>query len=281
MRRPPVKVRSVLITGCSSGIGRATAELLQERGWRVLATARADSDLVSLRAAGFEALKLDLAHEPSVLACAEKFLDLCRDGFGGVVNNAGYAQAGAVEDLDGAALRRQLEVNVVGLQVLTNRLIPTLRAQGWGRIVNVSSVYGRVAGPLVGAYCASKHALEALSDAMRMELWFTGIGVSLIEPGPIISEFRRNAAAVAEASLGGGGSRFTATYERRIVRKKNAKQRRSFVVRPPGAVAVKIRHALESSRPRRRYGVTPAAFFVVLLRRFAPDALTDVLQRRQ
>ena len=279
MRRPPVRARSVLITGCSTGIGRVTAELMRRRGWHVLATARTEDDLVGLRGDGFEALQLDLASEASVLACARKTLALCPDGLGGVVNNAGYAQAGAVEDLDGSDLRRQFEVNVVGLQVLTNRLIPILRAQGWGRIVNVSSVYGRIASPLVGAYCASKYAVEALSDAMRVELSSTGIGVSLIEPGPIISEFRRNAALVAEESLVSRDSRFAVAYERRIVRKKQKNQRQSFLVRPPEAVAGKVRHALESARPRRRYGVTPVAPVVALLRRIAPDALTDALQR--
>jgi len=280
MRRPVVRNRTVLVTGCSSGIGKATADHLRESGWRVLATARSDEDLDELKARGFDALQLDLADGVSVGNCAQRTLSLAAEGLGGMVNNAGFAQPGAVEDLSRDALRRQFEVNVIGLQDLTNRLVPTLRDQGWGRIVNVSSVYGRIVAPLVGAYCGSKFALEALSDALRIELWDSGVGVSLIEPGAIISDFRRNAATVAQESLDAAGSEFGDTYERKIVRKKDKEQKESFFCRPPEAVAVKILHALESSRPRRRYGVTPAAGVVAVMRRIAPDALLDLLLRR-
>lgn len=280
MKRPMVQERTVLVTGCSSGIGAATAAHLSDRGWRVIATARSESDLHALENEGFETISLDLADEVSVASCAGKTLELGREGLGGIVNNAGFAQPGAVEDLGRDALRRQFEVNVLGLQDLTNRLVPTFREQGWGRIVNVSSVYGRIVAPLVGAYCASKHALEALSDALRMELWSSGVGVSLIEPGAIITDFRRNAAAAAEESLDGAESEFGDTYKRRIVRKKNKVQKESLFCRPPESVAVKILHALESPRPRRRYGVTPAAGLVAVLRRIAPDALLDAILRR-
>ena len=280
MKRPLVNVRSVLVTGCSSGIGAATAAHLRDRGWRVIATARSADDLAALEADGFETVGLDLADDASVSRCAELTLERCADGLGGLVNNAGYAQPGAVEDIDRDRLRRQLEVNVVGLQDLTNRLIPTMREQGWGRIVNVSSVYGRVVAPLVGAYCASKYALEALSDAMRMELWSSGVGVSLIEPGAIVTDFRKNAAAVAEDSLGNPDSVFGSTYERKVLRKKHKVATPDFFTRTPEEVAAKIRHALESTRPRRRYGVTPAAGLVAVLRRVAPDALLDTIGRR-
>lgn len=280
MRRPEVRQRTVLMTGCSSGIGAVTATYLRERGWRVITTARSEEDLAALAADDFETLALDLADEVSVARCAERVLDRAADGLGGVVNNAGYAQPGAVEDLSRAALQRQLEVNVIGLQDLTNRLIPTMRQQGWGRIVNISSVYGRVTAPLVGAYCASKYALEALSDALRMELWSSGVGVSLVEPGAILTDFRKNAATAAENDLSADASVFADTYDRRIVRKKHKVQKQNFFRRPPEAVAVKIRHALSSPRPRRRYGVTPAAGLVAVMRRIAPDALLDALLRR-
>jgi len=280
VRRPEVGARTVLVTGCSSGIGKATAVLLRQNGWRVLATARGGADLEALEADGFAALELDLTDPVSVERCAETTLELCAEGLGGLVNNAGYAQPGAVEDINRDALRRQLEANVVGLQDLTNRLVPTMRRQGWGRIVNVSSVYGRMTAPLVGAYCASKHALESLTDAMRMELWSSGIGVSLIEPGAIITDFRKNAAAVAEGSLDSSDSVFGETYERRVVRKKHKVETAGFFTRTPEEVAAKIRHALESTRPRRRYGVTPAATLVAVLRRLAPDALLDAIGRR-
>jgi len=281
MKRPTVESKTVLVTGCSSGIGRATADLLRSRGWTVVPTARTEEDLDILRNEGYTPVRLDLADEDSVLTAAEQTLNLFDGRLGGLVNNAGFALAGAMEDVSRDALRHQMEVNFIGVQDLTNRLIPTLRQQGYGRIVNVSSVYGRIVAPLVGSYCASKYALEAATDALRLELWSTGIGVSLIEPGSIITEFRNNAAAVAAEQLNAEESRFGETYDRKITRKKKRKSKPNFLRRPPSEVAAKILHALESAHPRRRYGVTPAAPLVAFLRRFAPDALLDAALRRQ
>ena len=281
MKRPNPESKTVLVTGCSSGIGRATAGLLRTSGWAVIPTARTEADLDALRHDGFTPLRLDLADEHSVKDAAEATLDRFDGQIGGLVNNAGYGLAGAMEDIERPALRHQMEVNFIGTQDLTNRLIPAMRSQGWGRIVNVSSVYGRITAPMVGSYCASKYALEAATDAMRVELWSTGIGVSLIEPGSIITEFRKNVAEVASQNLDAATSRFGGTYEKKITRKRRKEQRPGFMKKPPSAVAVKIKHALESRRPRRRYGVTPAATLVAILRRIAPDALLDAALRRQ
>ena len=281
MKRPKVNAKTVLVTGCSSGIGRATADLLRAHSWAVVPTARTKEDLDILRNDGYNPIRLDLADEASVKAAAEQALDLFDGRLGGLVNNAGFALAGAMEDVRRDALRQQMEVNFIGVQDLTNRLIPVLRSQGWGRIVNVSSVFGRIVGPLVGSYSASKFALEAATDALRIELWSTGVGVSLIEPGPIITEFRNNAAAVAIQHLDTEQSRFGDTYDRKITRKKKRKPTPGFVTKPPSAADAKIRHALESNHPRRRYGVTPAATLVAILRRIAPDALLDAALRRQ
>ena len=281
MKRPTVESKTVLVTGCSSGIGRATADLLRDRGWIVVPTARTKEDLDILLNDGYIPVRLDLADEDSVLTAAEQTLDLFDGRLGGLVNNAGFALAGAMEDVSRDALRHQMEVNFIGVQDLTNRLLPVFRSQGWGRIVNVSSVYGRVAAPLVGSYCASKFALEAATDALRIELWTTGVSVSLIEPGSIITEFRNNAAEFASRHLHAEHSRFGDTYDRKITRKKNRIPTPDFFRKPPSAVADKILHALESGRPRRRYGVTPAATLVAFLRRFAPDALLDAALRRQ
>lgn len=281
MKRPAVLHKSVVITGCSSGIGRAAADLLRQRGWTVVPTARSEEDLHRLREDGFTPVRLDLADPESVDAAAAAALDLVGGRLGALVNNAGFALGGAMEDLSREALRHQMEVNFIGVQDLTNRLIPIFRALGRGRIVNVSSVYGRITAPLVGAYCASKYALEAATDALRLELWDTGLGVSLIEPGSIITEFRNNAADVAAANLDPEESRFADLYRRKITRKKQRTPRAGFMRKPPSAVAEKIRHALESRRPRRRYGVTPAATLVAILRRVAPDALLDPVLRRQ
>lgn len=281
MKRPKVESKTVLITGCSSGIGRATADLLRANGWVVAPTARTQEDLDLLRNDGFIPVPLDLADEASVKTAAEQTLDLFDGRLGALVNNAGFALAGAMEDIGREALRHQMEVNFIGVQDLTNRLIPRLRLQGWGRIVNVSSVYGRVAAPLVGSYCASKFALEAATDALRIELWSTGVGVSLIEPGAIITEFRNNAAEIAAEQLDPQSSRFGNAYDRKITRKKKRQPKADFFRKTPSAVAEKIQHALQSGHPRRRYGVTPAATLVALLRRFAPDALLDAALRRQ
>ncbi|MCX7819044.1 MAG: SDR family NAD(P)-dependent oxidoreductase [Kiritimatiellae bacterium] len=280
MHRPAVQTRSAVVTGCSTGIGRATALLLRERGWRVLPTARKPEDLDRLRSEGFEAVRLDLADEASVEAAAREVLERLHDGLGGIVNNAGIGVGGAVEDLSREALRRQFEVNVFGLVDFTNRLLPAMRAQGWGRIVNVSSVLGRVATPLVGAYCASKFALEALSDAWRVELWATGIAVSVIEPGPIESEFRRNAAETAARLLDPERSRFGREIRRQIERRQARDEGRRRWMWPPETVARAIAHALESQRPRRRYPVTWPARAGALAARFAPMAWLDWINRR-
>lgn len=280
MKRPIVATKNVLITGCSSGIGLATANLLRERGWQVVPTARSDEDLEHLRSDGFSPVRLDLASEETIEKAWGDAHELCGGVMGGLVNNAGYALAGAIEEVEANDLRRQLEVNLIGLQQLTCRAVDSMRAQGWGRIVNVSSIYGRIAAPLVGSYCASKFALEAMSDALRNELWSSGIGVSLMVPGPIVTDFRKNAAIAAEEALDLESDRFGEHYRRRIVSKKKRRAEPDFFRKSPEAVAGKIRHALESARPRRRYYITPAAHLGALLRRFAPDTFLDYLARR-
>ena len=280
MLRPLVQHRSVLITGCSSGIGRATADFLRARGWRVLASARRTEDVYRLRADGFEALVLDVADADSVSRAAAETLLMLEGRLGALVNNAGYGQAGAMEDVSRDMLRRQFEVNVFGLQDLTNRLLPALLAAGAGRIVHVSSVLGRVAIPMNGSYCASKHAVEALADAQRVELRNTGIGLSVVEPGPITTAFRLNAARQAEAHLPKGQSRFAPYYAQQIAGHRAARMADRFAL-PPEAVARAIAHALESPRPRARYRVTLPARVAPMARALVPDAVYDhVVARR-
>ncbi len=268
--------RHVLVTGCSSGIGRATAEVLRSRGWQVYPTARRLEDLERLRQDGFQPVKLDVADSASVAEAVEDVLELSEGRLGAVVNNAGVAQFGAVEDLTRDAVRRQFEVNTFGALDLANRLIPHFRGQGRGRIVNVSSVYGRVTAPMVGCYCASKYAMEAFSDAMRIELRAEGIAVSLIEPGPIFSEFRTKSADHSVEAIDMRGGRFETRYQRRMAKAK-AGQRKDLFTKPPEAVAIKIAHALESNHPRSRYCVTVPAYLGAFLRRFAPDSLLDLM----
>jgi NAD(P)-dependent dehydrogenase (short-subunit alcohol dehydrogenase family) len=279
MHLPPVQHRSVLITGCSSGIGLAAAILLRRRGWRVMASARKPADVERLAGLGFEALMLDVADEASVAAAVARTLDAFEGRLGALVNNAGYSESGALEDLARDALRRQFETNVFGLQDLTNRVLPSMLAQGWGRIVHISSVLGRVVIPLQGPYCASKHAVEALADAQRVELRGTGIGLSLVEPGPIVTEFRRHAATLASRLIG-RPSAFARYYEEVLPRKLKSPTPRPFS-RPPEAVAARIAHALESSRPRARYKVTLPAHVAPVARALTSDGFFDWFASRR
>ena len=281
MSQPSVQSRTVLVTGCSSGIGAATAALLRDRGWTVLPTARKPEDLDALRAQGFDPVALDLAEAASVEQAARELLAKTGGRLGALVNNAGFCQAGALEDVSREALRAQFETNVFGVHHLTRRLLPALRAQGCGRIVNVSSVLGRISVPMLGSYCASKFALEALSDALRLELRSAGMWVALVEPGAIVSRFRQNAAETLANAVAAAPSGFGDVYAREIERRRRQVKRPDFFTRPPEEVARAIRHALESPRPRRRYRVGPSAVLTEWLVRFVPQAWTDPLLARR
>ncbi len=221
MKFPTVKNKSVLVTGCSSGIGRATAEVLRSKGWTVFPTARKVADLDELKQAGFEAVKLDLSSSESIAVAVDWVLAKNDGKLGAVVNNAGFGMPGAIEDLTRDAMRDQFEVNLFGLQELTNKLIPGFRKQGDGRIVNVSSVVGRLSLPFMGIYSASKFALEAVSDALRVELSLDRISVSLVEPGPIRTSFSTNCAGQGEEKLDAEVSRFGGAYRRYFDRRRN------------------------------------------------------------
>lgn len=271
--------RTILITGCSSGIGLASARMLKARGWRVLATARATDDLVRLaRMDGLEALQLELEDPASIATCAEEALARTSGRLDALFNNAAYGQVGAVEDLTPEVLRRQFEVNVIGWHDLTRRIIPAMRRAGGGRIVQCSSVLGLVSGPYRGAYCASKYAIEALSDAMRLELAGAGIHVALIEPGPIRTRFLATAIARFRQSIDIEGSPHREAYLARLAGME-AGGKSTFKVEPE-AVALKVVHALESPRPRLRYMVTTPTYVAAGLRRILPTRLLDrVVQR--
>lgn len=281
MSIPNVQSRSVLVTGCSSGIGAATALLLRDAGWRVFPTARKPEDLEALRAQGFDPIALDVADAASVERAAGEILGRTDGILGALVNNAGFCQGGAVEDVSRDALRAQFETNLFGPHQLTRALLPTFRRQGFGRIVNVGSVLGRIATPMLGSYCASKFALEALSDALRIELRNSGVWVSLVEPGAILSRFRKNAAEALDRTIDRSRSGYGDVYAREIERRRRQVKKPDGFTRPPEEVARKIRHALESPRPKRRYGVTLAAPLTELVARFVPQAWTDpILARR-
>jgi NAD(P)-dependent dehydrogenase (short-subunit alcohol dehydrogenase family) len=271
--------RTILITGCSSGIGLASALMLKGRGWRVLVTARKAEDLRRLKEEhGLEPLYLELADAAAVAACAAEALRLTGGKLFALYNNAAYGQPGAVEDITADVLRRQLEVNLIGTHDLTRRLIPAMRANGRGRIVQCSSVLGMVAVPFRGAYCASKFALEGLTDALRLELSGTGIHVSLIEPGPIRSRFVETALAAARANVDIEGSVHRERYER-IAAALASGGRQTFKLEPE-AVARRVVHAVESRRPKARYYVTVPTHLAGFMRRILPTRLLDWVASR-
>lgn len=271
--------RSILITGCSSGIGLAAAKVMKARGWRVLATARTPEDLAMLaHEAGVEALPIELSDPDAVAECADEALSRTNGNLYALFNNAAYGQVGAVEDLSSDALRRQLEVNVIAQHELARRIIPAMRRNGAGRIVQCSSVLGLVSVPFRGAYCASKFALEALTDAMRFELEGTGLHVSLIEPGPIRTRFVEHALANLKATVDMQASPHRETYRARL--EAMEKGGKSTFKLEPEAVAMKLVHAVESPRPRRRYYVTVPTYIAAYARRLLPPPMADWIVRR-
>lgn len=271
--------RSILITGCSSGIGLAATRALKSRGWRVLATARNPSDLRRLEEAeGVETLPLELSDPASVAACAEEALTRTDRRLDALYNNAAYGVIGAMEDVSAELLRRHLEVNVIATHELTRRIVPAMRKQGHGRIVMCSSVLGLVSGPYRGPYCASKFALEAISDALRLELAPAGIHVSIIEPGPIQSSFMATAVATLKANIDIKASAHRAYYERRIADMESGERSRFKL--EPDAVVAKLIRALESARPKARYKVGLPTHAAAVLKRALPDRLLDLIAAR-
>jgi NAD(P)-dependent dehydrogenase (short-subunit alcohol dehydrogenase family) len=270
--------RSILITGCSTGIGLAAARTLKGRGWRVLATARRPGDLERLeREHGLEALPLELRDDASIARCAEEAIRRTDGKLYALYNNAAYGIIGAMEDVPASVLREQLEVNVVAANELTRRVVPAMRRMGRGRIVMCSSVLGFVSGPYRGAYCASKYALEALSDALRVELKPAGIHVSLLEPGPIESHFLATTLSTFTSHIDTDRSPHREAYERRLAQMQSGGGRSSPFKLGPEAVVAKLVHALESSRPRARYRIGLMTKGAYMLKRMLPDALLDRL----
>lgn len=269
-------VRIVLITGCSSGIGACLADAIRRRqGYRVFATARRPRDVERLRSTGLESLQLDLSDSASISTAVERVLDTGGERIDVLINNAGYGQPGALEDLSRDALREQFEVNVFGTHELTARVLPAMRRRGRGRIVQISSILGLICMPFRGAYCASKHALEALSDTLRLELRGTGIYVSLIEPGPIESRFRDNARDRFEYYVNSDDSPHGKRYE--AVRRRLYSARPDPFTLPPEAVLKKTLLAMEQKHPRARYRVTVPSHVLGRLRAIVPDRLFDAI----
>ncbi|MCP5420081.1 MAG: SDR family oxidoreductase [Gammaproteobacteria bacterium] len=271
--------KSILITGCSSGIGLCVAQGLHERGHQVFATARRREDVERLRSTGLTSLVLDLDDSASIRDALDEVLRQTSGTLDALFNNGAYGQPGAVEDLRREVLRAQFETNVFGPLELTNRVLPVMRRQGHGRIIQNSSVLGFVALPYRGAYNASKFALEGLTDTLRLELAGTGIHLSLIEPGPIISRFRENAYAAYQRNIDKTGSAHRDRYEAMENRLTTQGSVAPFTL-PPEAVLKCVVHALESPHPRIRYRVTLPTHAFAILQRLLPDKGMDWLLRR-
>ncbi|WP_112311923.1 SDR family NAD(P)-dependent oxidoreductase [Pseudogemmobacter bohemicus] len=269
--------RSILITGCSSGIGLDAAKGMKARGWRVFATCRQEADCERLREQGFESFRLDYADEASIASAIDEIQERNGGRLGALFNNGAFACPGAVEDLPRGALREIFEVNLFGYHDLTRRVIPLMRAAGEGRIVNCSSVLGLVPMKWRGAYVATKFAMEGMTDVLRLEMRGTGIGVVLIEPGPVTSRIRENSIPHFEKWIDWENSARSDEYRgllHRLYESKNAPDRFEL---PPSAVTAVLVKAVEKPRPKARYYVTKATYLMAFARWLLPRRMLDWL----
>jgi NAD(P)-dependent dehydrogenase (short-subunit alcohol dehydrogenase family) len=271
--------KAVLITGCSSGIGHATAARLADGGWKVYASARRPETLAELKARGCETLALDVTDESSMRA-AVKAVTEAEGAVGVLINNAGYGQSGAVEAVPIDQARRQFETNVFGLLRMCQLALPGMRAQRWGKVVNISSMGGRLTFPGGGLYHASKYAVEALSDALRFEVRGFGVDVILIEPGLITTNFGEVASTSVQSASDGGA--YT-DFNRKVaaLTEDAYKGPMAKLGAGPDAVAKTIARALSSRRPKARYPITASARLLINQRRLMPDRLWDLAMRTQ
>ena len=273
-------VRSILITGCSSGIGLDAARTLRARGWRVFATCRQEVDCDRLRGEGLESFRLDYADEASIADAVTEVVARTGGTLDALYNNGAFACPGAVEDLPRGALRAIFETNLFGYHDLTRRLIPLMRAQGHGRIINCSSVLGLVGMTWRGAYVATKFAMEGLTDVLRIEMRGTGIDIVLIEPGPITTRIRENAIPHFEKWVDWQTSARSDQYKTLRGRLYGVKTKKDAFELGPEAVTAKLVHALEAKRPKARYYVTTPTYLMGALRRVLPTRALDWLIAR-
>ncbi len=267
--------RTILITGCSSGIGHDAAHGLRARGWRVFAACRKAVDCDRLRAEGFESPRIDYEDEASISEALGQVLEATGGRLDALFNNGAYACPALVEDLPRGALREIFESNVFGWHDLTRQVIPAMRAQGHGRIVQCSSVLGLVAIGWRGAYVSTKFALEGLSDTLRIEMRGSGIHVSLIEPGPVTTKIRENARAPFERWIDWENAARHVEYRDKLRPRLYGDYSKDRFELPPAAVTRKLIHALEAPRPRARYYVTTPTYLMGTLRRILPTRMLD------
>ncbi|WP_299900574.1 SDR family NAD(P)-dependent oxidoreductase [uncultured Ruegeria sp.] len=267
--------KSILITGCSSGIGLDAAHGMRARGWRVFASCRQQRDCDRLRAQGFESPRIDYTDTDSITSGLSYVLEATGGSLDAVFNNGAHGLPGAVEDVPTDGLRHIFETNVFGWHELTRQVIPVMREQGHGRIVQCSSVLGLVAFPWRGAYVATKYAIEGLTDTLRLELRDTDIYVALIEPGPITSKLREKAIPMFEKYIDWENSAIREKYEDSLLKRLYESSGPDRFELPASAVTDKLAHAIEARRPKPRYYVTTPTYVAGFLRRILPTKATD------
>lgn len=268
------KQKSILVTGASSGIGYYCAKALAKDGWQVIASCRKTADVSRLQAEGLTCIQLDVSSSDSIVNGLNKTLQLTNGQLDALFNNGAYGQPGAVEDLSRDTLRKQFETNFFGWCELTNAVIKVMHKQGHGRIVHNSSVLGFAAMPFRGAYNASKFALEGITDTLRLELADTNISVSLIEPGPILSDFRKNALQALEQNIDFNSSRHGFKYAAAVNRLSKEGPASKFTLGPE-AVYKKLNHALTAKKPKPRYYVTFPTYLMGYLKRILTTRMMD------
>lgn len=262
---------SILITGCSSGIGKESALYLKEKGYRVFATAREKEDVKELQNLGLEAFRLNVTKAKTIKKTLEKILEITNGTIDVVFNNAGFGQPGAIEDITTDVLKEQFETNVFGLHEVTRQVLPIMQKQGYGKIIQHSSVLGLVSLKFRGAYNASKYAVEGLTDTLRLELQDTNIDVTLLNTGPVTSDFRKNAVKKLKNNVDIENSRFQDTYY------SNMKAKKSEVPfnLPAIAVAKTVEKIMVSTKVKPRYYITTATYILGYLKRTLPTKTLD------
>ena len=270
-------IKTVLITGCSSGIGLCLAHGLRSAGYHVFATARKEEDVIKLKKLGFDAFLLDLASSNSIKTAIYEIYQKTESLYA-LINNGAYGQAGALEDISREALEKQFQANVFGWHELTNLVLPSMKARNMGRVVYISSVLGFVAMPFRGPYVASKFAIEGLVDTLRLELNQTKIKLSLVQPGPIESKFRENALLAFKENVDSSNSDYKREYKTMIER-LNSDKNVQFTLGPESVLRC-VLHALESRAPKNHYRVTfPTKLFAFLCRILPSSWMDNILSR--
>ena len=273
--------KSILITGCSSGIGEDAARTLRDRGWRVFAACRKAEDCARLQADGFGSPRIDYREPNSITQGLAEVLDATGGTLDALFNNGAHGLYGAVEDLPSDALREIFEDNFFGWHELTRQVLPIMRAQGYGRVLQCSSVLGFSYIPMRGAYSATKHALDALSKTLRVEMRGTGVHVVMIEPGPITTAFREKSIPVFERWIDWKNSPRRAEYETKMIaRMYETRSKPDPFELPASAVTAKVIRALEAPNPKPRYMITGATYIGAALHRVLPHRWLDVISAR-